>query len=68
LEQLFLTAIEAGKEPADYTWSIFSQQGVQVVKEGKVINDPQGIQEEIHSKSREFQEKKLPIYKRLGIW
>jgi hypothetical protein len=38
-----------------------------MVKEGKIISQPEEIQTEIRSKSQEFEEQKLPIFKQLGL-
>lgn len=71
IQQLFLHAISLGKKmPQDWaghTWSILSDQGQHLIKDGKEIRSVEENLAEIEKQAISFAEKRLPILKTVGI-
>ena len=69
--QLFLLAYSQGKkqpaEWAQHVWDLLSAQGQRLIKEGKTLETSDENLQELNAQAKEFQEKRLPILKALGI-
>jgi hypothetical protein len=71
IEQLFLLAGQCGKETVSekvaYVWELLSAQGHSLVKEGKMLQTPDENIAELTQEAIKFADKRLPVFKRLGI-
>lgn len=71
VEQLFLLARSQGRrqpsEWADFCWQLLAPQGLRLLKEGKVIDDPAGNLAELARQATDFERKKLGILKALSV-
>jgi hypothetical protein len=71
IEQLFLLAGQCGKETVSekvvYVWELLSAQGHSLVKEGKMLQTPDENIAELTQAAIKFAEKRLPVFKTLGI-
>lgn len=66
--QLFLAATAAkNPNPAGYVWSILSGQGQRITKDGKPLETAEENLAHLQAAYAEFQEKRLPVLKQLGI-
>ncbi|MCC0033735.1 MAG: methyltransferase regulatory domain-containing protein [Hoeflea sp.] len=67
-EQLFVRAIDLDQEDvALWVWTLIRDQGQKLVKDGKPIEADEDNLNELREKYGEFETKRLPIFKRLGI-
>ena len=69
--QLFLLAHSQGKktpeEWAKQTWELLASQGQRLIKEGKTLEAPEENLQELTQQAKEFNDKRLPILKALGL-
>ncbi len=65
IDQLFLTA--EGKDCAVYAFDALKQRGKRVVRDGKALDKDDEALAELRERAKLFTEKKLPVYKALGI-
>jgi len=69
--KLFLLAREDGikgnEGMARHVWDILDRQGKKITKDGKVLQTPEENIEDLVSQHKTFEEKVLPILKRLGV-
>jgi SAM-dependent methyltransferase len=70
-QQLFLLSIQQGKnQPEDWAkdaWGILSEQGQQLVKEGKTLESAEKNLAELTAQAKQFADKQMPILKALQI-
>ncbi len=70
-QQLFLLARSQGKATpqawAEFAWQIVSSQGQKLVKEGKTLETAEENLAELTAQAQEFEQKRLPVLKALGI-
>lgn len=70
-QQLFLLAKKQGKktpeEWAAFVWQILNAQGQKLIREGKTLETAEENQAEITAQAKEFNEKRLPVFKILQI-
>ena len=71
LQQLFLLAIAGGaKTPADWAkgaWSLLSNQGQRVIKDGKALEGDAANLAEIENRANDFAKKRWPLLKTLMV-
>lgn len=70
-QQLFLLAIEQnGRTPEDiarFVWPFLAAQGLNLLKDGRVLGTAEENLAELGAQAGEFMEKRLPILRALGI-
>jgi SAM-dependent methyltransferase len=68
IEQLFL-AIEREKasNPIDAALRVMAERGQQVLKQGKPVASAAEARSELEKASSEFRQKRLPVYRQLGL-
>ena len=67
-EQLFLRALGQGHaDPAAWVWSVLKAQGQKLVMDGKAIETDEDNLAELRKRFLDFETKRLPILKSLGI-
>lgn len=71
LALLFLLALSEGNETpeqwAQYAMALMTAQGQKMFKDGSSLDSPEEILAELRSQAQSFGERKLPIFKALGI-
>ena len=67
-EQLFLRAADLKQNDAPaWVWSLLKQQGQKIIIEGKTLESDEENLAELRTRHDTFTQKRLPIFKRLGI-
>ena len=70
-QQIFLYSKNQGKEKpeewAKYAWEMLSAQGQKLIKDGRTLETLEDNIEELITRAKEFQEKYIPILKKLQI-
>ena len=68
VEQLFLRAMRSNqKDVPDRVWSLLKGQGHKIVIDGKALDSDEDNLNDLRARCARFQDKRLPIFKRLGI-
>lgn len=66
--QLFLLAASKGEgDPSGWAWSVLRDQGQRIVRDGSPIESADENLAELRRRYEEFQSRRLPILRRLGI-
>lgn len=66
--QLFLAArAEKHPDPVAFVWDVLNSQGQRLLKDGKPLENPDDNIAELRSRSKEFEEKRVPVLQQLGI-
>jgi 2-polyprenyl-3-methyl-5-hydroxy-6-metoxy-1,4-benzoquinol methylase len=66
-EQLFLLAHQRQVDPVQFVWNILQVQGERLIKAGHVLESADANQQELAQQVQQFQEFRLPLYKRLRL-
>jgi SAM-dependent methyltransferase len=67
MAQIFLAGMQAGAEPKAFASQLLARRGEQFVVEGKAVTDRAEHEAELQKRFAAFEEKQLPLLKRLGI-
>jgi SAM-dependent methyltransferase len=73
ITQIFLLQAAQGKRPAQpadmarAAWEVLASQGQRVLKDGKVLENPQDNLAELTTQANTFSQKQLPLFKALQI-
>ncbi len=67
LDALFMLAHRNKKDPASFAWDILAPQGVKFLREGQQLKTPEENLAEMSVRAKDFDTKRRPIYRNLGI-